>query len=333
MEIVMLSWQWSFLFWLVPLPLLVRWLLPARDATSGAIQVPFYSLLRDLDASSESRIRGVWLTALLVWLVWFSLLAAAARPTWIGDAVSVPQDRRDLMLAVDISLSMREADMLVQKQYTDRLSAVKAVVGQFIKQRTGDRIGLILFGQEAYLQTPLTFDSNTVRQQLEEAQLGFAGNATAIGDTIGLATKKLRDRPADSRVLILLTDGANTAGAAPAKAASIAAEAGIRIHTIGVGADMRQVKDIFGRTRTRKTNTDLDEKTLLAIAQQTGGQYFRSHNPRELQNIYAELDRLEPIPVDQTFRQTRSLSHWPIGLALSLSGLLMLLAARRGGLS
>jgi len=329
----MLSWQWPFLFWFAPLPLIVRWILPARDATDGAIRVPFYGLLRDLDDSAQHRSSGGWLIALLIWLVWLSLLSAGARPTWVGDAVSVPQDRRDLMLAVDISLSMRETDMLVQQQFTDRLSAVKVVVGQFIKQRTGDRIGLILFGQQAYLQTPLTFDSNTVRQQLEEAQLGFAGNATAIGDTIGLATKKLRDRPSDSRVLILLTDGANTAGTSPAKAASIAAEAGIRIHTIGIGADVRQVKDIFGRTRTRKTNTDLDEKTLQSIAQKTGGQYFRAHNPQELQNIYAELDRLEPIPVDQTFRPTRSLSHWPIGLALGLSGLLALLAARRGGLA
>ena len=117
------------------------------------------------------------------------------------------------------------------------------------------------------------------------------------------------------------------------KAVSIAAEAGIRIHTVGVGADVRQVKDIFGRTRTRKTNTDLDEKTLQVVAQKTGGQYFRAHNPQELQNIYAELDRLEPIPVDQTFRPTRSLSHWPIGLALGLSGLLVLLASRRGDLN
>lgn len=329
----MLSWQWSFLFWLAPIPLLVRAVLPARDTSGGAIRVPFYSLLRDLDDTAQRRSSGGWLTALLIWLVWLSLLTAAARPTWVGDAVSVPQDRRDLMLAVDISLSMRETDMVVQKQYTDRLSAVKAVVGQFIKQRAGDRIGLILFGQKAYLQTPLTFDSNTVRTQLEEAQLGFAGNATAIGDTIGLATKKLRDRPADSRVLILLTDGANTAGAKPLRAASIAAEAGIRIHTVGIGADVLQVKDIFGRTRTRKTNTDLDEQVLQNVAQKTGGQYFRAHNPQELQAIYAELDRLEPIPVDQTFRPTRSLSHWPIGLALGLSGFLVLLASRRGDLS
>ena len=165
----MLSWQWSFLFWLAPLPILIRWLLPTRDATGGAIRVPFYGLLRDLDDSAQWRSRAGWLTALLIWLVWFSLLTAAARPTWVGDAVSVPQDRRDLMLAVDISLSMRETDMLVQKQYTDRLSAVKAVVGQFIKERTGDRIGLILFGQEAYLQTPLTFDSNTVRAAIRRS--------------------------------------------------------------------------------------------------------------------------------------------------------------------
>jgi len=329
----MLSWQWPWLFWLIPLPLLVRMLLPAKDAMANAIRVPFYKALTDLNKTGASKTKFNWFPALLIWLVWLCLLTAAASPTWIGDAVSVPQDRRDLMLAVDISQSMREQDMLVNKRYTDRLSAVKVVVDDFIKQRAGDRIGLILFGQQAYLQTPLTFDSNTVRQQLSEAQLGFAGNATAIGDTIGLATKRLRDRPADSRVLILLTDGANTFGAAPTKAAGIAAEAGIRIHTIGVGADVRYEKSFFGRTRARKTSTDLDEKTLYAVADTTGGQYFRAHDAKELQTIYAKLDELEPIPVDQTFRPTRSLSYWPITLALLLFGLLLLVSSRRGGIS
>lgn len=214
--------------------------------------------------------------------------------------------------------------MLINSRYTDRITAVKAVVGEFVEKRASDRLGLILFGQQAYLQTPLTFDSKTVNQQLQEAQIGFAGNNTAIGDAIGLAIKRLRGRPAESRVLILLTDGANTAGTEPLQAAAIAAEAEIRIHTVGVGADEMITRSLFGRNQRVNPSRDLDEGTLNAIAEQTGGQYFRARDPKELQKIYAEIDRLEPIPEEQTFRPTRSLLHWPLSAALGFSLLLML---------
>jgi Ca-activated chloride channel family protein len=228
------------------------------------------------------------------------------------------------MLAVDISGSMEQQDMLVNSQYTNRITAVKAVVGEFVEQRASDRLGLILFGQQAYLQTPLTHDSKTVNQQLQEAQLGFAGNATAIGDAIGLAIKRLRGRPAESRVLILLTDGANNAGTDPLEAAAIAAEANIRIHTIGVGADEIITRGFFGQNQRINPSSDLDETTLEAIADKTGGKYFRARDPQELQQIYAEIDKLEPIPDEQTFRPSRSLLHWPLSAALGFSLLLML---------
>ena len=317
----MFSWQWPLILALLPLPLLIRWLSREQTQSSAAIRVPFYQKLQVLQGE-----RGVGATKTsfislgLLWLIWLSLLLAAARPTWIGDPITLPQERRDLMLAVDISGSMRERDMRVNGRNLSRIAAVKLVVGDFIKQRTSDRIGLILFGQQGYLQTPLTFDSNTVTQQLEEAQLGFAGNATAIGDAIGLAIKRLRDRPAESRVLILLTDGANSAGSDPLQSADIASEAEIRIHTIGVGADST---DFFGRNR----GTDLDEASLKSIANKTGGQYFRARNPQQLQQIYAEIDRLEPAPDEQTFRPTRSLLHWPLSVSLVLT--LLLLTIRR----
>ncbi|MEM7360811.1 MAG: VWA domain-containing protein [Pseudomonadota bacterium] len=320
----MLSWQWPYVFALIPLPLVVRWLTPPLETAAGAIRVPFYQAFYDLDDGLSRRSVSNWLRGILLWLIWLSLLVAAARPTWIGDPVNIPQDRRDLMLAVDISGSMREQDMLQGNRYVDRISAVKEVVGEFVELRGGDRLGLILFGRQGYLQTPLTYDSHTVKQQLDEAQLGFAGDGTAIGDTIGLAVKRLRDRPADSRVLILLTDGANNTGTDPARAADIAAEAQIRIHTIGVGAEVKQVRDIFGRSRNTNPSRDLDEATLQAIADKTGGKYFRARDPKELTSIYAELDRLEPIPEEQTFRPTRSLSHWAVIVALLLSSLLAL---------
>lgn len=324
----MLSWQWPYLFVLLPLPLLVRWLSLPHAGAAGAIRVPFYHQLKTLSGDQVNAPSRVWVKALLIWLAWAALVTAVARPTWVGEPVSLPQERRDLMLAVDISGSMQEEDMLLGREYTNRITAVKAVVGDFVEQRSGDRLGLILFGEQGYLQTPLTFDSQTVNQQLQEARLGFAGNATAIGDAIGLAIKRLRDRPADSRVLILLTDGANTAGTDPMQAADIAAEANIRIHTVGVGADSKRVRDFFGRARETNPSRDLDEKTLLAVAEKTGGQYFRARDPEELSRIYSEIDQLEPIPEDQTFRPTRSLSHWPIGLVLLLGGLLLLLNRR-----
>jgi len=319
----MLSWQWPFLFVLLPLPLLVRRFGNKQESSVSAIQVPFFDAVRKLNNEQLNPKRSSWFKAALLWLLWTSLLVAAARPTWVGEPVNLPQDRRDLMLAVDISGSMQERDMLVNQGYTDRITAVKVVVGDFIQKRAGDRIGLILFGQQGYLQTPLTYDAKTVNQQLQEAQLGFAGNATAIGDSIGLAIKRLRGRPADSRVLILLTDGANTAGSDPLQAAEIASEAEIRIHTVGVGADEVIKKGLFGRSRRINPSTDLDEKTLLAIADKTGGKYFRARNPKELQQIYAEIERLEPIPEDQTFRPTRSLLHWPLTAALTLIALLI----------
>ena len=324
----MLSWQWPYVFAMLPLPLLVRWFLTPHVSAAGAIRVPFYEHLRTLSGNQINAPAQAWIKALVMWLVWLALLVAVARPTWVGEPVSLPQERRDLMLAVDISGSMKEADMLLGREYTNRITAVKAVVGDFIQQRSGDRLGLILFGEQGYLQTPLTYDSQTVNQQLQEAQLGFAGNATAIGDAIGLAIKRLRDRPAQSRVLILLTDGANTAGTDPLQAAGIAAEANIRIHTVGIGADSKRVRDFFGRVRETNPSRDLDEQTLLAVAKQTGGQYFRARDPDQLSRIYEEIERLEPIPEDQTFRPTRSLIHWPIGGALLLGFLLLLLNRR-----
>ncbi|MBX2847950.1 MAG: VWA domain-containing protein [Acidiferrobacterales bacterium] len=316
----MLSWQWPWIFILLPIPLLLRWWLPSGETAPQAIRVPFFEQLRDLHEQTDRSTVRVWLNILLAIIVWLALLCAAARPTWVGEPIPIPQDRRDLMLAVDISRSMEESDMRVSGGYASRIDAVKYVVGEFVEQRAGDRIGLILFGEQAYLQTPLTFDTRTVNEQLNEAQLGFAGNATAIGDAIGLAIKRLRDRPAESRVLILLTDGANTAGTDPNEAMKIADEANIRIHTIGIGAPRR------GRP-----SADIDERLLSNIATRTGGEYFRARDPSELQRIYAELDRLEPMPEEQIFRPTISLSYWPLALALLGSALLALIRILSSG--
>ncbi|WP_156303087.1 VWA domain-containing protein, partial [Methylogaea oryzae] len=202
----------------------------------------------------------------------------------------------------------------------DRLTATKQVAGRFIERRAGDRIGLILFGEKPYLQAPLTFDRKTVQTLLDESFIGMAGDATAIGDAIGLAVKRLKNNPAEQRVLILMTDGANTAGTVePLKAAELAAGEGLKIYTVGVGADELIVRDFFGARRVNPS-ADLDETALKGIAEKTGGRYFRARDTQELEQIYALLDRLEPVQKDvQYFRPRSELYPWPAGLALLLA--------------
>lgn len=253
---------------------------------------------------------STWLTTglkIILFLCWLCTLLALSRPQWFGDPVPLPTSGRDLLLAVDISPSMRQRDMRIGGQIVNRLVAVKSVVGEFVAQREGDRLGLILFGEQAYLQTPLTFDRKTLQTLLYEAQLGFAGsNGTAIGDAIGLAVKRLQDRSENHRVVILLTDGANNSGALePIKAAQLASRAKVKIYTIGVGA---------------RGASGLDEQTLSEVAKITGGQFFRARNPAELDAIYQELNRLEPVDQEaETIRPTISLYHWPLSVAFILS--------------
>jgi Ca-activated chloride channel family protein len=205
------------------------------------------------------------------------------------------------------------------------------VLAPFIARREGDRLGLILFGDQPYLQTPLTFDRNMVAQMLIESEIGLAGERTALGAAVGLAIRKLRDLDDSQRVLVLLTDGRNTAGElAPKAALELAEQVGLRIYTIGVGADEAFIRTLFG-TRRVNPSAELDEATLQAFAERTGGRYFRARSPQELEQIYMELDRLEPIEMDeQTYRPLQELYPWPLGLAVGLglaSGLLQILAA------
>ncbi|CRR70550.1 VWFA-related Acidobacterial domain protein [Pseudomonas aeruginosa] len=206
-----------------------------------------------------------------------------------------------------------------QEDEISRLELIKKLFGDFIEDRRGDRVGLILFGSQAYLQAPLTFDRHTVRVWLDEAQIGIAGKNTAIGDAIGLAVKRLRQRPAESRVLVLITDGANTGGQiAPQIAAQLAAEQQVKIYTIGIGADPQQggVPGLFGFN----PGLDLDEPTLRGIAEITGGEYFRARSSAELESISATLDRLEPVAQQTTrARPALALYSWPLAAALGLS--------------
>lgn len=326
----MIEWIWPWLLLLAPLPWLVRRLLPAATSQQPAVRAPFYAEWRDLAATQGSRsARGTSLPAIALWLLWLLLLVAAARPVWIGEPVELPNSGRDLMMAVDISGSMRIEDMQIGQSLVPRVDAVRQVGSQFISQRSGDRLGLILFGSNAYVQSPLSFDTATVQRFLSEAQIGFAGEETAIGDAIGLAVKRLKERPAESRVLILLTDGQDTASSVkPLDAAKLAAKLGIRIYTIGIGADSLTLPGLFGSSfgsRQVNPSAELDEASLTEIARLTGGEYFRARNPQELVNIYRLLDELEPVEQETTlYRPRQALGYVPLLGALLLSFLLAL---------
>lgn len=309
-----------WLFLLLPLPLLARKLLPKSEPLSSALKVPYYQQLPHKGGSAT----GNHINLILLWILWSLLVAAAARPQWYGEPITQTSSARDLLIAVDISGSMETPDMILNGNPAMRISAVKKVVGDFVLRRNGDRLGLVLFGTRAYLQAPLTFDRETVDTLLAEAQIGFAGQGTAIGDAIGLSVKRLTQRPAEQRVLILLTDGANTAGeVTPLKAAELAKQAGVKVYTIGIGAEEMVQPGLLGsRFGSRRVNPsrDLDSKTLQTIADKTGGQYFRAHNPQELSNIYAGLDRLEPVEQEaETYRPLKSLYIWPLAFALLLA--------------
>ena len=323
-----LAWPWALVA--LPLPLLVRHFLPeARGLSEAGLRVPNLSSFETLKDRSDAEQLLNWRVWVAV-LAWMLLVLAAARPERIGDELDVPVAGRNLMLAVDLSGSMDQKDFELAGRRVDRLTATKAVASDFIERREGDRIGLILFGERAYLQVPLTLDRDTVRILLLEAEIGLAGEKTAIGDAITLAVRRVHEQKDDAgeQVLVLLTDGANTAGEVqPLKAAELAQQVGLRIYTIGIGAETMDVSSLVGGRRAINPSADLDEETLTRIAQQTGGRYFRATDTASLQDIYALVDDLEPVEEPESgFRPVKSYYFWPLGIALSLVGLLCITA-------
>jgi Ca-activated chloride channel family protein len=323
----MIHFEWPWLFLTLPLPLIIRYLLPATTSVkNAALRVPFIEDFQSLNQEIQHKTIKRW-PLWLATLAWILLVIAATRPQWWDEPIELPVNGRDLMIAVDLSGSMRYKDFRIKDRTVNRLTATKWVASQFIERRVGDRLGLILFGEQAYLQVPLTFDRKTVRTLLNESAIGLAGQQTAIGDAIGLAVKRFlhKDENKESWILILLTDGANTAGnIEPIKAAELAAQEGLKIYTIGIGADEMVLRDFFG-TRHINPSVDLDEKTLKQIAEKTGGRYFRARDTAELEKIYALLDQLEPIQKDNLFfRPTKALYYWPLGIALLLTSIIII---------
>lgn len=327
------SIAWPAVLLLLPLP----WLARRYLKPSGALQHEQLRLPIEADWIPQ-QVQGRAKTNMfdLIWLTiaWLLLILALCRPQFLGPPMPVTQAGRDLMMAVDTSQSMLEEDFEINGQVVNRLIAVQAIASKFIEERKQDRIGLILFGDVPYLQSPLTFDHSSLNTLLMEAFAGMAGGRTAIGDTIGMAVKTLQDQPAESRVLILLTDGENTSGQlSPEAATELAQEIDLKIYTIGIGADpndrlSKKFDQMFGNrsTLTQFLNMQngpapIDESSLKAIAQATGGKFFRAKETAELREIYGIIDALERREDESEFlRPAKDLFFWPL-----LASILMLL--------
>lgn len=323
----MFEFAWPWLFLLLPLPWLALWRRSATDERGAALHLPYDGVLDPADVAGSAH--GAVAGRIAAWLIWALLLVAVARPQWIGEPTDLPRSGRELLLALDVSGSMNIGDMSLNGTQATRFQAMQVIVGDFIARRAGDRVGLILFGSNAYLLTPLTFDVKTVKTQLDESAVGLAGRETAIGDALGLAVKRLRDRPEAQRVVVLLTDGVNTAGEIdPRKAAELARSEKVKVYTIGLGSERMRVDDFFG-SRSVNPSADLDAALMTEIAEKTGGRFFRARDTTELAGIYQEIDRLEPA-ADQSerYRPVRELFHLPLSAALLLA-LLPLLDPRR----
>ncbi|RUO74309.1 VWA domain-containing protein [Pseudidiomarina sediminum] len=311
------AWPWLGLIWL--LGPLVWWVRPAQQRHYSMLKLP---VLAEAQQAQLHHTGSAWRTWLAL-LAWTLLVVGLARPQWLGEAVQIRSEAREMVLAVDLSGSMEIADMQLNGKEVNRLTMVKHVVSDFIARRQGDKLGLILFADTAYVQTPITYDLNSVATMLEEAELRLIGERTAIGDAVGLAVKRFRDNDDVQRILILLTDGQNTAGSiSPSKAQQLAAAYGVKVYSIGVGAEEVVVDSFFGK-RTVNPSRDLDEAMLRGLAEATGGEYFRARSTEELEAIYSKLDAYEPVAGDEQLRRPQTeLFYWPVSVAfVVLSGL------------
>ncbi len=322
----MLTIAYPWLFLILPIPFLLRRILTSsKKQTDAALLTPMYKNWKTFDTAEKGKAvnKTIFLLASLSWLC---VVVATTNPLWLDDPVSQTREGRDLMLAVDISGSMDTRDMIMMKNEYTRLSVTKSVLSGFIQRRNNDQLGLILFGHQAFLQTPLTFDHLTVQQMLDESVIGLAGaQRTAVGDAIGLAVKRLKQRKSKNKVLVLLTDGANNTGVDPIKASELAALARIKIYTVGIGADKIVRNSFFGKS-VDYPSRDLDEVSLKKIAKNTSGKYFRARNPQELEQIYQLLDKLEPNEVEVAMiRPQKSLFFWPLFAAMGFFILMLII--------
>src|SRR6266404_6717942 len=320
------EWFWA----LTLLPLVMLW--RGRRGPVAAIQYSDVGLARAVARKSRSRIGNwVWLLAVLAAVL---MIAGLARPQRGHSRTEVTANGIDIVLVLDVSGSMQALDFLVDSQRVNRIEVVKSVVGKFIDERPNDRIGLIAFAGSPYLVSPITLDHDWLQQNLERVAIGGVDDGTAIGSAIAAAVNRLRTTPAKSKVVILLTDGMNNTGKISPLAAAEAAKAmGVKIYTIGVGVRGDApipVRDAAGNTRLIMAKVDVDERTLQAVAQETGGKFYRATDTDSLQKIYEEINRFEKTAQTvQKFERTEELYPWVLVPSLAILGLSLTLQQTR----
>ncbi len=318
-------WPWAAL--LLPLPLLIPYLWPepaepVEEDLEGQRQTLLHPRLDALEAAYRTRRPrlqlGGWVHLALLYLLWAALVFALMRPQWLTPYTEISSPGYDIMLAVDTSHSMDALDFTVGGRQVTRMQVVKGVMGRFVDQREGDRIGLIIFGSRAFMLSPLSMDRNAVRQLLDGVVASIAGQGTALGDAIALGVKKLRERPPQSRVMILIADGDNSAGGfAPVEAARLARAMGVRIYVIGVGSKQERIPIFEEGTVKYRDDLTMDEETLQQIADITGGAYFRATDTRALEAISERVGQLEKTEAEsRTAFLPEPLYRWPLALAL-----------------
>lgn len=318
----MLQFYWPWLALLLPLPLLVRFVFPAKaDPERASPELSFPSLERlekAFPAQSCQPVKANLLFITLFSLMWIFLVAALMQPQRVDQYTQVKNKGYDIMLAVDISASMQALDFSTNLKTITRLDVAKESVGKFTLGRRGDRVGLVTFGESAYLHVPLTLDTSSVTKMLNDTVSGMAGNGTAIGDAIGLAVRTLRERPEGSRVLVLLTDGEdNSSSIPPLEAAKLAKQYGIRIYTIGIGRN--GPVPFPTKYGTQMAEVPMDEGLLKEIAAMTGGHYFLATNQNALESIYAKIDELEKSESNETLYLIREpLYYYPLAISMCL---------------
>lgn len=323
-----LAMPWALL--LIPLPWIIWFFIPRlKQQLPVALKVPFYKAIAGI-IDSERKTAVKQTQTLLLFLIWSLIVLALAGPNWVGEPRPIEREGYNIMLALDISGSMEMDDMLMNGRPVSRLALVKRAAERFVRDRVGDHIGLILFGSRAYLQTPLTYDRHSVLKRIDDASVGLAGKTTSIGDALGLAIKRLQHVPAQGRIVILLTDGVNNSGVlTPLKAAEIARTDGIKVYTIGLGAesDPRLMGGMFIGLNPA---ADLDEATLKEVANLTGGRYFRATDSQSLLSIYETINKMEKISSEQdSIRPQHEFYSWPLAFAFILY---MYWLTKKGGL-
>ena len=307
----MISFGLPWAFVLLPLPLLVWRFLPAHKERVPAIRFPFFRRVvaeAQVSAAAGAVVMSrAWFQMLVAAFIWAMLVLAIARPERLGAPIETSKSARDLILAIDISGSMDTRDFATAEGApVQRLAGVRDVVRAFVEGRDGDRMALIVFGTKAYLQSPLTEDTGTIVELLDQTEVGMAGPHTAIGDALGLSIRTFEASEIEQRLLILLSDGADTASRmSPLNAAEIARGEGVEVHTIAVGDP------------TATGENRVDTQALEDIARRTGGQSFFAADQAALDEIYARIDALTPrLTETQSYRPRQSLHHLPLLLAL-----------------